>query len=404
MRKPNPTHVTKALVAELLPKSVTGSFPESKFHDVVLQTSDNHKVPALRAVLAIRSPFFATLLYGPFAESASKTVAIDLTQRSLTQILHFIYSDDSPTLRRIDNTIRRAGHGFRARRNAWDALTCRDIHAASDVIAAADFCQIHALTKWGCALIMKAVRVKQGLACTAFQAIVERGGVCNQLVEVKEKLLEYIVKYVQGCFAVPHVLQPKSLAARKCFGHVGKCGVMHLGEDAFKMVFDRLKESDSEWRRMAILFHCLYFWAADGRQLFCALEDKKGEGQSDSSSGKQEKDGQTQKRVENSTETKQNGNVQNPVPVNVVEDPTLRQTSPQVKTEIDMQSSRWRTAMACAEVMEAPSSKFLVTFMEPSGLLSRNALFKCYRDATKRNVGLENEVETQAPLSNVENK
>lgn len=70
----------------------------SEFADVVLTTTDGMRLPACRALLAIRSPYFRKLFFLPFVERDQRTIPVNMKAAPLREVLHFAYTDTSPLL------------------------------------------------------------------------------------------------------------------------------------------------------------------------------------------------------------------------------------------------------------------------------------------------------------------
>lgn len=95
-------HSTKLLDA--IRQSLLGP-DAAEFADVTLTTTDNVEIPACRALLAIRSPYFKKLFFLPFIEREQRKVPINLHSVPLLQVLHFAYTDSCPLLKMAEQTV-----------------------------------------------------------------------------------------------------------------------------------------------------------------------------------------------------------------------------------------------------------------------------------------------------------
>lgn len=77
----------------------------AEFADVILTTTDNVEIPACRALLAIRSPYFKKLFFLPFIEREQRKIPINLHSVPLHQVLHFAYTDSCPLLKMAEQAV-----------------------------------------------------------------------------------------------------------------------------------------------------------------------------------------------------------------------------------------------------------------------------------------------------------
>ena len=61
-----------------------------------LISSDGESFPAARLLLMHASPFFYSMLSGPFKEARARRVDVAIPTRLLRDILHFVYLEESP--------------------------------------------------------------------------------------------------------------------------------------------------------------------------------------------------------------------------------------------------------------------------------------------------------------------
>lgn len=95
----SPSSLRDAIRAHLLGPTA------KNFADVHFITKTGDRLPACRALLAIRSPYFHKLFTLPFAERGQNEVKVELSTEALNQVIHFAYTDTAPLLDRADSAV-----------------------------------------------------------------------------------------------------------------------------------------------------------------------------------------------------------------------------------------------------------------------------------------------------------
>lgn len=137
-------------------------------HDVRLHCIDDITLPANKSFLAVRSPFFHRLFCTVPTETDATTTSttLPLRSRTLRDVLHFIYTDDSLL-------IRAALARFRDAPSPTSTSTlASDLADLVDVAVAADYLQLLRLQRLAAESVTVLFHTYPSLACAVLQAVV----------------------------------------------------------------------------------------------------------------------------------------------------------------------------------------------------------------------------------------
>lgn len=270
-------------VVDAIRKNLLG--PDAKdFADVTFVTKDNEKIPACRALLGIRSPYFKNLFFLPFKERSQHDIPVDLVASALREILHFAYTDSSPLLEMISDAINHAGDHkpFPERTNVFQP-TSRNVCVPApiqrsgtrvsagtslgkrrhpdptdispsvkqlvELIHAADYVQMPALAKRALSSARKVTTTYPHTVCSAYEALhVTPAGMCEDLKMHLEKLIRH---NPNQCLGVPDV------RSRPAVIPLSMNGVRILNEASIEFILSDNDIFTSE----TYLFETLFFWA-----------------------------------------------------------------------------------------------------------------------------------------------
>ena len=76
------------------PQAMQFLWQEEQYADIILQSNDGERIPAIRCILASRSPVFRSMLYGHFLEANSSTIALSFSGKVLRGLVQYIYTNE----------------------------------------------------------------------------------------------------------------------------------------------------------------------------------------------------------------------------------------------------------------------------------------------------------------------
>lgn len=132
--KPEPRTVISSLSAALIGPSAIDSLL-----DVKLNCNDEKVVKANKTLLVARSCFFKNLLCSSFAEAETSSATLPIRSNIVEEVLHFIYTDDSPLIRGL---IRGIAPGYL---NSFFSLDI--MNEVIELATAADYLQVSRLVR-----------------------------------------------------------------------------------------------------------------------------------------------------------------------------------------------------------------------------------------------------------------
>ena len=165
--------------------------------DVTLISSDDERIPACRALLAVRSHFFRNLFFHAFAERGSPEVSVPtICAASLRSLIQFAYTDEADIIDRAD--------GFTKKREA-SALRPL-IPLLVDLALVADFVDIPALAERTCNLLTLIIdTVEPSVACHVFERIGGTNTVNEDLSALSKHAARAISCKPTDCLQVPDI-------------------------------------------------------------------------------------------------------------------------------------------------------------------------------------------------------
>lgn len=129
--------------------------------DVTLISNGATRHPAVRALLACRSPYFRNLLFGDFQESRSRDVKLDFSPDTIRDLLTFFYTDTCPLLER---PIGGADSPEEERINPL--VTGQRL---VELVIAADYLAIPELSRAACARLFEIFETSPEVACAVVE-------------------------------------------------------------------------------------------------------------------------------------------------------------------------------------------------------------------------------------------
>lgn len=277
--RPDPLQVVRDIRTGLL------GMGAAKFSDVVLITADKQRLYACRALLAVRSPFFANLFFSDFAESANKEVSISIPGRPLNHILEFAYTAESSLVANVMACIpkspQESGLFGAPPKITYDftkptpitgtPVSPRHLHRTEvtdlcELAASADYCDVVALRDWCMSTLNKLIRAVPVVACTALEALTFNP-VDNNILS-RQTLIEYVASNCESCMLVPDC----TVTPTSRHFNIGDCtGVLELTAPTLEAVL-KVKLTSSSFPsqtgrgalRSEYMFQVVYYWGSNG--------------------------------------------------------------------------------------------------------------------------------------------
>ncbi|PXF44731.1 hypothetical protein BWQ96_05490 [Gracilariopsis chorda] len=132
-----------------------------KICDVVLITSDHHKVPACRALLAVHSEYFRTLFFSEFKQSEPDAIQLTMRSSVLHHVLTFAYTGHCALVRDMLDSPH-FSHFFRKH---------DELRLLVELAAAADYYGFVLLHRWCDSALHRICTRFHAAACTVVQAM-----------------------------------------------------------------------------------------------------------------------------------------------------------------------------------------------------------------------------------------
>lgn len=226
--------------------------------DVTIVTSDDEKIPACKALLAIRSMYFKNLFFSDFQEKDSEDVSIGFTARVMRNLLEFAYSGRSQLTERINAT-------YEGNRD----MPYVDVADLVDLTSALDYCEMETFQKTCLDLLVALGPRYASTSCTALEAITKNHS--PSLFEpVKAAFMKDVLINPRASFKVPDAVISET-SKRYTLGKVQQqYGILCLSEATLHEVL----RSDFPRQEQEYLFQALYFWATDGKILKNGFEER----------------------------------------------------------------------------------------------------------------------------------
>lgn len=221
--------------------------------DVIIITKDSNKIPACRAILAIRSPYFKKLFFSGFQEKNEGEVAVGFSERIMRFILEFSYSGKCSLTERIDMKFK-ANH----------TMPYIDVADLVDLAAAFDYCEMTTFRQICIELLESLGERYVSTSCTAMEAIV-RNHSPPSFATAKRAILRGLCADPRDAFKLPDCVVSKSSRKYTLGKDQKQHGILRLSADTIEQVFDNHFAGDDH----EYLFQALYYWATNGDMLQC---------------------------------------------------------------------------------------------------------------------------------------
>lgn len=258
------------------------------FSDVTLISTDEKRLPAVRALLAIRSSYFRNLFFTSFAERNAADVKLPFYGTIVQNLLQFAYTDRCDVLDNAEKLLSADLQSVvsdgkepspiptqRKRKRAIDPNALRDMQSKElswldkipvsellQLAIMADYVEMTLLQDLTCKVLRRVTAAYPETCCIVLQHVCASPSTSTSFAHLERQVRQIIRRQPQHCLLVPDLRGD----LRKCTGRSGfvaGCGVLALGEDALASV---LKDNDL-FASDAYLFQVVYFWATSGHRL-----------------------------------------------------------------------------------------------------------------------------------------
>lgn len=258
----------RTLLKDFLRNNFLGS-SSVEISDVTLVSCDGKRFPSVRAILAMRSPYFRSVFFGGYAEEKRSEVKLTCNGEVIEQILEYVYTDDCEILNVVNTVIGKKGIRKRKSGEAFaEDITARRVVCLVDVIIACDYLQINDLAEVAVKAVDNLVQSVRKVACLVLE-LVNRQPEIQLLKGLKEAALKTIRSFPRETLLVEdyRVTTKKLLLGKNQESNVDKQfvenGVLILGKGTLQEILSDQDLFTSE----TYLFQVLFFWATDGEHL-----------------------------------------------------------------------------------------------------------------------------------------
>lgn len=397
--KPNPDDTssdTPDTLSAAIRKDLLGSCAE-RFSDVALIARDNARVPAVRALLAVRSAYFRARFFAGYADEAKKELTVpQVSSVALKEVVQYAYTDDCALLKKAAAAVKIAQLVAKEetgsvnpnwkgkKKNAAPQSTVKSadtvkigMHASDivnlvDLLMAADYFQMSSFAKRVSSTIVDLLHYVPSVTCVVMEAATRQRAVEMVAPQIMKAVRSVLRRAPQDCLLVEDFR--RSLKRVKGVGFVNQniqkralidSGVLMLRHDTLESI---LKDGDL-FTSETYLFQVLYYWATDGLCLGSLRgkkpvvpDEKKEKNEGGSKDG--EKEGNAKKRRTALGKRKA-------AELNV---PTENAT-------VKQEDSRWEHAKRMVKHIDLERLKpsFVRDYVEPSGLLDREGILAVYQ-------------------------
>lgn len=256
------------------------------FSDVVLVARDGVRVPAVRALLAVRSSYFRARLYTSYEDRKHATLSVPFGSVAVREVLRFAYTDQSRLVCDAQDAAQDAsiagpaGYHLLAKRKRPAATGCcdedalpmqpEDICHLMELITAADYFDIPQLAERAGKAAAALVREAPELTCLMLEAVRRFPAVDIAAPDVLITAKDLLRREPDKCLLVNDcrtfaraVKRARSSDSSSGEVHSVHAGVLVLGDKCLREVLEDLELYASE----TYLFQVLYHWATEGRCL-----------------------------------------------------------------------------------------------------------------------------------------
>ncbi|CDF36167.1 unnamed protein product [Chondrus crispus] len=409
-RSPPRSPPPRAPDADTKPDTISGAIRKdllgtgaAHFSDVVLVARDGARVPAVRALLAVRSPYFRARLFANYADKSEKVLAIpEASSLALQQIVEYAYTDGCDLVTRATaalHSVRTQPYGFyptigRKRRKAAPntapakppadlasvGLGAVDIIHLIELLLAADYLQLASLAKRVTSLLVNMISEIPSVTCV----VMETAGRQPALEMIAPQIMVAVWKKMR---TAPHdclLVEDFRISLRNAKGHTmpaprlnrkrdADCGVLMLQPSTF----EKILMDDDLFTSETYLLQVLYFWATDGVSLgslrprkALVLEKAKPNEESNSkeetpSPGKKTKSLLGKRKADE-----------------VIRAPDTIPPAPEKRPPVQVaDEERWKLAREMVHHIQLERLKpsFVRDYLEPSGLVDREQILTIYQ-------------------------
>lgn len=381
-----------ATLSEAIRKDLLGAAAD-RFSDVTLVSRDGARVPAVRALLGVRSAYFRARFFAGYADEAAKELAVPQVDAvALRDVVQFAYTDDSTLLKKAEAAVKMAkaratlaAGGNRSSRRRFAAETgMADVDRANvgieaweivslvDLVMAADYFQMASLASRGADMLVALVIAVPKVTCVVLEAAMRQPAVAMVTPEVVETARKVLRRAPQECLLVDDFRMALKRVKGQDFGGqtVQKkgfvdSGVLMLRADTLESV---LKDDDL-FTSETYLLQVLYYWATDGLCLG-ALRGKKYV--KEDVGGKREEGKKEGEKKEGDVKKKKTS-----LGKRKASEMSVSTENAAGKEE----ESRWEQAKRLVRHinLERLKPSFVRDYLEPSGLVDREGILSVYQ-------------------------
>lgn len=380
------TSPPKSLI-DAIRSNLLGSTAAS-FADVTLISSDGRRVPAVRALLGVRSNYFRSRFFAGYADQALSEIQVPHTAPILREVLTFTYTDESYLLQKAEDAIRWGKNRKRRPSEAFaDHVRAKDLVNLVELVVAADYFQMNALSMRTAQALAELVTAQPKFGCLVLEAVARQPAVALLTDIVVDKVKRVLRRAPHECLLVEGFRRASKRPKGEGRRTYVDSGVLMLSESTLR---DVLKDDDL-FTSETYLFQVLYYWGTDGEYL-SDLRKRSTAIKSPTVTADTVRTATVSETAEQaaqgapSTVTSQLTVQPAPSTVNadaeVVSKSQPPAPTPDTSTRtISDSDTRWKQARRLVRYinMERLKPSFVRDYVEPSGLLDRESILKVYQ-------------------------
>lgn len=259
---PSSTSPPKSLI-DAIRSNLLGSTAAS-FADVTLISSEGQRVPAVRALLGVRSTYFRSRFFTSYSDQTLSEIHVPHTAPILREVLTFAYTDESHLLQKAEDAVKSGRNRKRKPGDAFaDHVRAKDLVNLVELIVAADYFQMNTLSIRAAQALAELVTAQPKFACLILEAASRQPAVALLTDIVVGQVNKVLRRAPHECLLVEDfrraAKRPKGEGRRTYVDS----GVLMLGESTLR---DILKDEDL-FTSETYLFQVLYYWGTDGEYL-----------------------------------------------------------------------------------------------------------------------------------------
>lgn len=379
------SHSTPKSLLEAIRSNLLGSAAAS-FADVTLISSDHQRVPAVRALLGVRSAYFRSRFFAGYSDRSLSEIHVPHTAQILREVLSFAYTDDSRLLQKVEDTLKWQKNRKRKPGEAFaEHIKPKNLVNLVELVVAADYFQMNTLSARAANALADLVSVEPKFACLVFEAARRQPAVTLLTDVVIDRVKSVMRRAPHECLLVEDFRRAcKRSKDERRLTYVDS-GVLMLGEDSLREVL----RDDDLFTSETYLFQVLYFWGKDGdylpdlRNRVDGADHPTATADPPQNAVTREFTKQTSQPTQKSTQTQPG--VQPSLPntnPGIAAESQQQVPSPQSSTPATQENdTRWKQAKRLVRYinMERLKPSFLRDYVESSGLLDREGILNVYR-------------------------